>query len=418
MTIRIGFSKTDITPPLGIELAGYAALRRCNAVHDPLYAKAVVLEQEGVLYALIALDLLCVDESLSARIAKKLEPLGIAPERLIVCAIHSHSTPRGVIPGEGPLREVSAFSNPKDAEYLPYIESAVEKAARACEKACGELDEFTVRASQGEAPKLGSERHTGETAKGLLTAMELRTRGGKSLIVYDFPCHPTVMSADNLAVSADFVAGIEKLLGADMAVFCNGAAGDVSTRFTRRESSFTECERMGAIAAESVKSLLRSAAFREPEELKGVHCNIRAEARTVESVEGAVLRLERATARWKQAEKSGEDAGTLRTLKSFAEGAGTNLQFARSMQGVKEFLLPVTVFKFCGLKFAAVPGELFSALLPEEPVTFICYSNGYYRYIADEEAYDAGYYEALGAILARGEGERLVGRITELLVSL
>ena len=45
----------------------------------------------------------------------------------------------------------------------------------------------------------------------------------------------------------------------------------------------------------------------------------------------------------------------------------------------------------------------------------ICYANGYDRYIADTAAYDAGYYEALAAVLARGEGEKLMKTIQTML---
>ena len=65
------------------------------------------------------------------------------------------------------------------------------------------------------------------------------------------------------------------------------------------------------------------------------------------------------------------------------------------------------------MDFATVPGELFSALQPEN-LSIIGYANGYYRYIGGEDAYEANYYEALAAIIARGEGEQLVKKIEEL----
>lgn len=418
MKIKIGFSKTDITPPLGIELGGYAAIRRSISVHDPLYCKAIVLEQEGVLYVLLVMDLLCVDESLYTCIAQKLKEKGIEQRRLIVSAIHSHSAPRGVIPGEGSLAEINRAGNPKDEAYLPYIRSVVDKAACAVDDAAASLEPFLVRTAIGEAPLVGSERHTGEKPKGSLMVVECRTESGKTLMLYNFPCHPTVMSAANLEVSADFVAGIEGLLGVDMSVFVNGAAGDISTRFTRKESSFAECARMADISAEQIRRVLGNCEYVEPMALRGIQKTIVLRAREVENEEQAKLRVERLTANWKAAEQEGADPHRIRTLKSFAEGAGTNLQFARSMKDIREFRLPVTVFTFCGLQFVSVPGELFSSLLPDKPIVFICYANGYYRYLADEAAYEAEFYEALGAIVDRGEGERLIAEALALLSQL
>ena len=81
--MRIGFSKATITPPPGIVLGGYAGYRPCSGAHDPLSCKAVMLEQSGTRYCLVALDLLCVDEALYRRITRGVETLGIQPQRLI-----------------------------------------------------------------------------------------------------------------------------------------------------------------------------------------------------------------------------------------------------------------------------------------------------------------------------------------------
>lgn len=412
--MRIGFSKSDITPPPGTELGGYAGYRPCSGVHDPLYCKAVVLEQSGVRFALIVMDLLCVDEALYLRIADAVAELGITKQRLIVSAVHTHASPRGLIPGEGPLAKINSASQPKDPAFGDYINTVIEAAQNACRNAVDTLETFRVRTARGVLPEVGSERHTGEQPTGQMTVVHCCTETGRNLILYNFPCHPTVMSAANLQVSADFAGGVEPLLGTDMAVFINGAAGDVSTRFTRRESSFAECARMGAIVAERIHDLIADCTFMPPTPLKGVHTTITLAARPVESPENAEKRLEELTAQWKTAEAAGADAATIRTLKSYAEGAGLNLQFSRTMEDIRSLHLPVTAFRFCGLDFVSVPGELFSALQPEE-VSVIGYANGYYRYLGGEDAYEAGYYEALAAIIARGEGEKLVKEMLQLL---
>jgi len=412
--IKIGFSKTDITPPPGTELGGYAGYRPSSGVHDPLYCKAVVLEQEGVRFALVVMDLLCIDEALYLCIADAVADLGIGKQRLIVSAIHTHASPRGLIPGEGPLAKVNSASEPKSPGFGDYIAAVIGAVRESCREAAQTLESFRVRTARGALPEVGSERHTGAQPMGKMTVIHCHTESGRDLILYNFPCHPTVMSAANLQVSADFAGGVEALLGADMAVFVNGAAGDVSTRFTRRESSFAECARMGGIVADAVRGLLADRTFVEPMPLKGIHGTITLAARPVESPEEAEKRLEELTRRWKAAEAEGADAAAVRTLKSYAEGAGLNLQFSRTMGELRRLHLPVTAFRFCNLDFVSVPGELFSALQPED-VSVIGYANGYYRYLGGEAAYEAGYYEALAAIIARGEGEKLVKEMLQLL---
>ena len=65
--MKLGFAKENITPPLGLELGGYAGYRPNSGVHDPLWCKAVLLEHACARYGLVVLDLMCVDESLHRR---------------------------------------------------------------------------------------------------------------------------------------------------------------------------------------------------------------------------------------------------------------------------------------------------------------------------------------------------------------
>lgn len=411
--MKIGFSKTDITPPPGVVLGGYAGYRPCGGVHDPLFCRAVVLEQEGERFCLVSLDLACVDESLYRRIGGAVSALGVPPEHLIVCAIHSHAAPHGVIAGEGPLTAVNCSAQEGAPEFLGYMEELVCKAAAACRTACETLESFLIRTAKGATPPVGSERHTGAAPGGDLTVIQCRTESGKLLTLANFPCHPTVLGPDNLLASADFTAGIEALIGGDLAVFLNGAAGDISTRFTRRESSFDECARMGRIAAEHIRAAIEGLPFTQPEPLRGIHATVSLKPRPIEPVETAEAALREHTARWEAAKAAGADAQSLRLLKTYVEGAWVNLEFAKSMAGIHRLDLPVTVFRFAGLDFATIPGELYSTLQPEG-LSVIAYANGYFRYICPEEAYDANQYEAMAAILARGEGERLIDRIQQL----
>ena len=411
--MKIGFSKTDITPPVGIPLGGYAGYRPCAEAHDPLHCRAVVLEQAGVRFALVAMDLACVDESLYLGLGDPLGELGITKERLVVCAIHSHAAPHGVIPGAGPLDAVNCAAHENTPSFRAYMEDVIRKTTAACRAAIENLEPFRVRVGTGATPPVGSERHTGAMPGGSLTVLQCKTESGRVLTISNFPCHPTVLGADNLRPSADFTGDIEGLVGGDLAVFLNGAAGDISTRFTRRESSFAECARMAEIAAAHILSALQDQPFREPEPLVGIHARVNLVPRPIEPVETAQAALAEQTARWEAARDAGRDAAALRLLKSHVEGAWVNLEFAKTMAGIDQLTLPVTVFRFCGLEFATIPGELYSTLQPLG-LSVITYANGYFRYICPEAAYEAGDYEALAAIVTRGEGERLIREIQNL----
>ena len=167
--MKIGFAKKEITPPRGLELGGYAGYRPNSGVHDPLYSKAIVLEQDGIRYGLVVLDLMCADESLCQRIAAAVAPLGIAKHHLIVSAIHSHAAPAGVFPAEGPLARINEAIVPENPDFPAYMQQVVDAAAAACMDAAAGLETFRIRTARGQMPPVGSERHTGETVKGDLT---------------------------------------------------------------------------------------------------------------------------------------------------------------------------------------------------------------------------------------------------------
>jgi hypothetical protein len=163
--------------------------------------------------------------------------------------------------------------------------------------------------------------------------------------------------------------------------------------------------------------LLKDQPYVRPQPLHGIYKTVQLQPRQVMSVEAARKQLEETTLRWQEAVEAGQDTGVVRILKSYVEGAGVNLEFARSMGGIEQFCVPVTVFSFAGIHFMTVPGEFYSTLLPENTAA-ICYANGYYRYIADQNAYDSGHYETMAAIVARGEGEHLQETIRQMLEEL
>ena len=64
---RAGVAEVDITPPVGAPMAGYYTNREATGTHDPLHAKALVIEQGSTKVAMVACDLVSVPRELSGR---------------------------------------------------------------------------------------------------------------------------------------------------------------------------------------------------------------------------------------------------------------------------------------------------------------------------------------------------------------
>lgn len=260
--MQIGFSQKIISPKKGIILAGYATEdpRKNIGVHDDLYCKALVLNNINNLYAILVLDIMCVDQSLADRVIAKLGTIGFAADNVIVAGIHTHSGPSGVFLNEGELSPLNFVPNNTEEDgKIEWLESVVDKCFDAVAEAKENLDDFEYRFGQSNLPEIGSDRNTGDIPNGKFNVIDIKTKHGKSLLVYNFACHPTVMNPKNLYVSADFIGHVAPIMDRDMCMFFNGPAGDVSTRFYRKESSFEECERMAKIAVDVIDNTIGNA---------------------------------------------------------------------------------------------------------------------------------------------------------------
>jgi len=94
-SFQAGFSRTEITPPLGTPLAGYFHERLGTRVRDPLFTRAMALTNaEGESLIIVGLDLICVDHHFADEAKERIrEAVGVPPERVLICATHTHTGP-------------------------------------------------------------------------------------------------------------------------------------------------------------------------------------------------------------------------------------------------------------------------------------------------------------------------------------
>ncbi len=92
--LRVGVAATDITPPLGIGMAGYYHERGADGVLDPLFSKALVIEQDGRRAALITVDLIGVTRWVTDQARAQIEAAtGIQRDHVMISATHAHTGP-------------------------------------------------------------------------------------------------------------------------------------------------------------------------------------------------------------------------------------------------------------------------------------------------------------------------------------
>lgn len=124
MAFEAGEGVSDITPPLGVELAGFhkpvGQERRCTGIRQGCSARALVLRFGKTETAIVALDLLGISKSTAGRIKSQVARKTRIPAKNIrICATHSHSTPALMF-----LRQWGARS----LEYQKLVEQRVLEA--------------------------------------------------------------------------------------------------------------------------------------------------------------------------------------------------------------------------------------------------------------------------------------------------
>jgi neutral ceramidase len=92
--LLVGAAEVDITPPVGVSLAGSLQPRPSVGTDDPLFAKAVVLESRGVPIAYVLLDLIALGRSEGDRAVQLASTAtGIPAEQIVWAASHTHTGP-------------------------------------------------------------------------------------------------------------------------------------------------------------------------------------------------------------------------------------------------------------------------------------------------------------------------------------
>ncbi|MHB1355864.1 MAG: neutral/alkaline non-lysosomal ceramidase N-terminal domain-containing protein [Anaerolineae bacterium] len=91
----VGFGTADITPAMGIQLAGDIGRQRpMEEVRHPLKARALVVESAGKRVCVVMADVISISRPISLQLRTEIaQILGTAPEAVLLHAVQSHSTP-------------------------------------------------------------------------------------------------------------------------------------------------------------------------------------------------------------------------------------------------------------------------------------------------------------------------------------
>ena len=284
-----GYGKYEITPPMGVELGGYGYYleRRARRVIDPLYARALLLEDEGKRTLVISCDLLGLSDTVCDEAHARVAPLGLTSDDTMIVSVHTHTGPA--------VKDHEGCGVPDEA----YAKGLAEKISRAAFLAADDLHEVEALSyfeetlpggGEGKAGDAAGQKNHGfatpgagsgftynraiqdgpvdNTARGIVIAR----KGAPSIALSNAACH-AVFNAVIPAVSADYPGAVNRRVDAMgmRSIFLNGVCGDIDPSEKKREAREAFAEAISDVFRKEAKVLpltVKSGAI--PFELKTV----------------------------------------------------------------------------------------------------------------------------------------------------
>lgn len=394
--IYAGVARTDITPPVGTVLMGYAP-RTSTQIHDRLTATALVLQSQEERVALLSITTTIIDDEEVARIRQiTSRETGIDPLKIIVGACQIHS---------GPATQTCYGWDDRNDDYCRNIlEPAI---AQAVKEALNKIEPVTIGVASGFSDVGVNRRQITEQGEVVLgqnpwgpydpemTAIRLMKTGGKPLAaIVHYGAHPTAIGATG-DITRDWpgilIDRTEAAFGG-MTLFLNGAVGDVGPRLSngRTTGDLDQMIEVGNRAAYDAVKVLRSVRAYSDLDLEVITGQISLPYRPLPSLDEAKKALVQAE---QQKDRPGLGKATYsywtRVLRELEEGP---IQTEKINRQTLIRIGPVVLVPFSGEPFA----EIVLRLRQHSPFPYtlsLSTTNGSDGYLVTRDSLHRGGYE-------------------------
>jgi hypothetical protein len=401
-----GTARTDITPHRSVRMDGMIRAHGSTGVHDPLYARALVLSESrdlSVAFALISVQVCAIGADDAASIRQRAAALsGIPADRIVVAAHHNHSGPA-----------THGFFDPAETSYVEELSgklaALVADAASSlqlCAVCCGSarnagISEYRRLLHRDGHVVMNWETYTpGDIVRrlgvadpevGVCKFVAADDPGRVVCLLFNHAVHPNVLSGDSYLLSGEFTGLAERLLEAEFggaAIFVNGAQGSIDVD-GHGPRDWDEMERLGRLLAASAAEAARSA-----EPCVGTGLQVARVAYTVPR-----RRISPEEHRWAE----GILARTGGTITPMADGVGDDYValLLRDIWETADQAIPVeqTCFAVGGCAWITFPGELYTeiglrikAASPFVHTYVVGLADGYMGYVPTRQAIAEGGY--------------------------
>lgn len=355
--MKIGFKEICINPLKPVKQAGFIQqVDEIFTFHDDLYARILgICDNKREIY-LCSLDNLGVHE-------------GLALQQELIEKYRKYTGKQIIVQVSCTHDHFAGYAG--DKTYYKQLFNALWNAIKSFEFRQTRLYISHKHVFFDEVGKSRISHH--ETPNIFLDLFELFDKENRlgTLIVYN--CHPTILSGDTPYFSSEYpgyvIRKLKEFNPDEFFMFFQGAAGDISSRFTRTSQDYKGVEELGNKLVWEVMHLLKLSATRT--EIENIN------------FENHIFRLEHST---KPIDLSylPKDL-TERELETIEIGKKMREKYISSK---KQLETEITISKLVlgGYNFIFSPKETFSSYisaLNTNKSVLICYTNGYSPYIVD-----------------------------------
>ena len=443
-TLQAGFSRVDITPMLGIGMAGYYVPRFADGVLDPLQINALALSCGDEKVVLMSVDHCgIVKEVLKPMIDLVCETTGLPREAVYIHSTHTHT---------GPFLNY----NPTDPLEIEYAQTVKRKFADAAQLALADLKPAKMGYGIGDAPNIAFVRRfrmkdgSVRTNPGVdnpdivapIGDVDERVnvlrfdRDGDSLVLVNFGNHPDVVGGTK--ISADWPGflrqTVEKALANTKCIFFNGAQGDVNhvnvhprggylndmfMDFDDVARGYKHARYMGRVVAGGVLQAYDKVKYVDVNTIRCAQKTIGVPANLPDPAELPEAK------RINDLHNAGRDAELPYTGMMLTTVVADAARKVRLEHGPDSFRMPLSAIAIGPVAMFGIPGEPFTGVgraLKEaegfELVLPTCNTNAKEGYFPMLECYEEGGYEAGSSNFKAGVAELIIESGLELLETL
>lgn len=417
MSLYAGAARIEITPPPGQPMAGFPPLNTeisggprdtsgyfgregvATDTHDPLYARALVLDDGQRTLALVTVDLVAVSTTFTDAIREAVhEAIEVPPEHLLIAASHTHSGPDLFRWAEGLDSEVTPEVQRRVVEVVCQAHTSRRPARIGW--ADGHLEQISINRRDPAGPI--------DPSVGVMWIEDEHEE--PIALAVNFAVHTCMLSAANLLYSADIsgyaMTALERVYPGAVALFLNGAAGNINPvayPWGPKENvvpAFRKAWHAGRPHPRTFRNtarlghILAGAALQTAEQVQERYSEL--------ALSGAIRPVTLPL-------KPPEELAQFRTFMGLGPNfAGTRLDAQMLNTEVQALAVgPALYVGLPGEPFVELGLDLQQRLRPARTYV-VGYANDDARYILPKAEYKNNRYETWGSMVAAGSGEILV----------